>query len=102
MLFEQRGQQQRNIAAPLAQRGQLDLNDVQTKVEILPESPVANGRVEIAVRRGQDSRMHAHAFVRSDRLDFALLQCAQELRLQIEGQISNLIQKQGAFVGSCE
>src|SRR5690349_24567672 len=57
--FEERGNKKLDVTFPFAQRGKLDLHDVQPKKKILPEGAVTDGGFEIAVRGGNDADIDA-------------------------------------------
>src|SRR5438094_292485 len=78
-----------DITLAVPQRRQFDLHDIQTEIQILPESSRTNGRVQIAVSGSDDTDIDLAAFGGADGLDLALLQRAQELGLQIPGRVRN-------------
>src|SRR5947199_78426 len=90
------------ITPGFAQGRQFDLDDIQTEIQILPDSSRTNGRVQIAVSGSDDTDIDLAAFGGADGLDFALLQRAQELGLQIHGHVSDFIEKERAPLGGFE
>src|SRR5271163_1525261 len=91
--------EQRNVIFTFAQRREFDLHHVEPEEQVLAESAAANRRLEIAVRRSDHAGRDGDAFVRSHGLHFTLLQSAQQLSLQIDGQISDLAKEYRASTG---
>src|SRR5262245_44767089 len=92
----------RNVLAPLAERRHVDGHDVEPVVEVLTERALAHRAPEIHVRRRQDPHVDRHRADPAEPLDLALLQDAQELRLQVEAQGADLVEEQRAAVGELE
>ena len=88
-----------HVVAVLAQGRDDELHHRQAVVEILPEPAGADLRLEVAVR-GRD---HPHVDLLdargADGLDLALLQDAEELRLEPDGELANLVEDEGPAVG---
>src|SRR5439155_732647 len=99
---EEEGGQVRDVLLPLAQRGQMDLEDVQPVVEVLAERPRADAGAQITIRRRQHPDVERDPLVAADALDHALLQDAQQLRLQWIGHVPDLVEEQRAAVGELE
>src|SRR5882724_317597 len=100
--FEKGSDQQGNIAFAVAQRGQLDLHDVEAEIQVLAKGSGFDGGIEIAVGGGDDANVDVAAFGGPYRLDFALLESAQELGLEIDGHVANLVEKERATVRGFE
>ena len=91
--------EQRQIRQALAQRRELDAHLRDAEEEIAAEAPRVHLRAEIAPRR----REHAHV----DRLEGAaahalhllLAERAQELGLQVDGQLAELVEEERPAVG---
>jgi hypothetical protein len=71
----------RNIGTTLTQRGHFKREDVQSIVEIGPETPGTNRLLKISVCGGDDPDVNAHRTVAADWLKLALLETAQQLNL---------------------
>src|SRR3990167_4840608 len=71
-------------------------------VEVRAEMPVANAVRQVAVGRGDDAHVHMQRLVRTQALDLAILQGAQQLGLYAEGQLAHLVEQQGAAIGRIE
>src|SRR3984893_12858305 len=100
--FEEGSNQQGNITFAIAQGRQLHLHYVQTKIQILAESSGADGRLQVAIGRRDDSNIDRASFGGADGFYFALLQGTQQLGLQIHGHVSDFIEEQRAAVGGFE
>jgi hypothetical protein len=91
-----------NVLAPLAERRHVDRHDVEPIVEVLAERALAHGAPQIHVGRRQDPHIDRHGAHPAQPLDLALLQDAQELRLQVEPQGADLVEEHRAAVGELE
>src|SRR5215471_12544645 len=94
--------QERQVLTPLAQRWQRYRKDVEPVIEIFPK--VAGGYMldQIAVGCRNDTHIHAGGLHRSQALEFAVLQYAQELGLQVEGEFADLVQEDRAGIREFE
>src|SRR5262249_46402717 len=61
-----------------------------------------DGGFEVAVRRGDDADVDGDGLGASDSLERALLEDAQQLDLDVHGQVPDLVEEQGAGVGELE
>src|SRR5713101_7531595 len=80
-----------HVLEPLAQRGQLDLDDGESVVQIGSKPLLVDLAFQVAVRRSDDPHVDGEIFVAADALDFALVQGTQQLRLQIERELADLV-----------
>ena len=87
------------VVAALAQRRQAERKHVQPVEEILTEFSLADGFLQIAIRRGQYPDVHLLGGRAADRIELALLEHAEQFRLQVERQFPDLVEKNGALVG---
>ena len=93
---------QRDVFHPLAQRRQVDGDDIETIVEILAKDLLFDPLFEIGVGGGDD------AYVGLDRLDTAeahellLLDDPQQLGLGFERDVADLVEEDRAVVGCLE
>ncbi len=94
--------QQRNVAPPLAQRRQVQGDDVEPIVEVLAELPLAHQGLEVAVGGGQHADVDANRLVAAEPLDRPLLQRAQQLGLQLQRHVADLVEVERAAVGQLE
>jgi len=73
-----------NVAAAISRRGQLELDDAQAIVKVLPKRALLDHRSELAVGRGDDAHVHLLDLVATEPLQLSELDGAQELGLYIE------------------
>src|SRR5439155_193572 len=93
---EQVARERRDVLAPVAQRREADREDAQAIVEVLAESAGLHLVLEVAVGRHDDARIDRAGAVLAHRADLALLQHAQELRLERRAGLRDLVEKEGA------
>jgi len=68
-----------DVRAPHTERGHVDLHDVETVEEILPEAALAHVGDEIAVGRGDQAHVDVEGLAPADPLEAFLLEHAQQL-----------------------
>ena len=71
-------------------------------IEVFAERPLLRGPVQVLVRRRQHAHVHLARRALAERVDFALLQEAQELRLQGERQVAYLVEEERAALGRAD
>jgi hypothetical protein len=76
--------EQRDVLDALPQRRQSDWEHAEPEVEVLAQRFVGNRLARIAVRGGDQARVDALFLLAADGQDHALLQNAQEMRLQLD------------------
>lgn len=59
-----------NIVRTVFQRRNIDIDHIQTIIQILTESAVFNTFVKITVRRGDNARIHLNRGFAADAVDF--------------------------------
>ncbi len=91
-----------DVFRPIAQRRQPDLHRVEPEEEVFPESPGRRLGPEIGVGRGQDPDIDRRCLGTAHPFELAGLQGAQKLGLLIEGDVGDLVEKQGRAVGHLE
>jgi hypothetical protein len=89
----------RKILRPLAQRRQPDRHDVETIIKILAKFFLLNRLLEILVDGREKTDIATDNFGATDALKLSFLQDAQQLRLKVQRQLADLIEKQRAAVG---
>jgi hypothetical protein len=90
--------EQRDVLEAVAQRRDADRDDVDAIEQILAEAAGLDLVAEVAVGRADEAKVdlgHAPA----DRLDLPLLQRAQQLDLDVQRDLADLVEEQGAGVG---
>jgi len=90
---------QPDILAALAQRGFFDLQHAKAVKQICPKTTVDHCRLHIHMSRRDDPYIHGSGSVTTEPFNGALLQEAQQARLTLEWQVSDLIEEQCATVG---
>src|SRR6185436_15679296 len=95
-------EQARLVLAQVAKRRHREREDRQSVIQVGAESAFANLLAQVAVGGGDDARA-AHARLRlADALVLAVLEHAQELRLQLERQLADLVEEERALAGVLE
>src|SRR5437762_171222 len=94
--------QRGNVLAAIAERRQMDLDRVQAEHQVLAEMPGGDFGPEVRVGRRDHANVDAARLGRSYALELAGLEHAQELRLQVQRNIGDLIEKQCAAIGQPE
>src|SRR5208282_4888774 len=91
-----------NIFAAFAQRRNAQRDNVEAVVEILAKVMRGDFGVEVAIGRGDYSRVHVDGAFTADALEVLLLQKAQKLGLEGRRQVGDLVEENGAAVGRLE
>src|SRR3984957_13386424 len=91
-----------NIFLALAEGRDPQRNNIETVVKIVAEAAAFNFGFEVAIRSGNDARVNANSQCTADTLEALLLDEPQKLGLQRGSEIGNLVEKDGAAVGSFE
>ena len=91
--------EQAHVPRPVAQRRQLDRDDVDAVVELLAELPLDGRLPEVAVGRRDHAHVHVHEGRPADAADLTLLQRAQQLHLKPHGHLGDLVEEERAVVG---
>src|SRR6267143_6759519 len=94
--------QQWNIPLPFPQGRNVNRKNIQAKKEIRSELLLAHHRFQIAVRRGNQTRIGPKRARTSQPLELSLLQHSEQFGLQFEGNFSYFIQENRATVGHFE
>ena len=94
--------EQRDVSGAIAQGRQHDGKHVQAIIKILAERPRHDLFLEIAVRGRYDPHVDLDRLGASDAFELALLQHAQQLDLDVQGDVSDLVEKQRPAVGQFE
>ena len=92
--FEGEGfHQQRNIFRALAQRRQMDREDVQSIVEIVTKLAIGDHLFQIAVSGSDQANVGLDQFIAAQTFKLLLLQNAQQLGLKLQRHVANFIEK---------
>src|SRR5215208_1091090 len=92
--------QHRDVFDAIAQRRQPDLHCVETEEQVLPKTSVSNFRMQIGIGSRQQPHVYLLRLRRSNALKLAGFQHAQQLRLKIQRNVSDFVEKQRPAV--CE
>jgi hypothetical protein len=82
--------------------GQLHPHDGEAVVQIEPEALVVDLAAQVAVGGGHDAHVDLACLGRPDAAHLALAQHAQQLGLQVERELAELVEEDGAAVGALE
>ena len=96
------GEQCRYVLGTLTQRWQVQADDVQAVEEIGAEFAPLDRLLERLRGGRDDADVHPLGLATTHSTDFALLQHAQELGLQVEGEVADLVEEQRTFVRDLE
>src|SRR6185436_14902782 len=91
--------ERRNVLRPLAERRDDELERVQTEVEILAEPLLPDHRLEIAIGRRDDARVHGDVDGAAHAPKPLHLEGAEELRLEVRAHLADLVQEERAEMG---
>src|ERR1035437_10888441 len=91
-----------NVLLAVAQGRNLDGKDIKPVIEVLPEPAFLRILLQVAVGGGDDPDIHRAGLLLADPLILLLLEDAQELALEREGDFPHLIQEQSATIGGFE
>src|SRR5204863_6619313 len=80
----------------------LDRNDVETVVEVLTESALADQRLEVAVGRRDDAHVHPDRVLAPNALERLLLERPEDFRLRLETHVADLVEEERAAVREFE
>src|SRR5208282_2468809 len=78
-----------NFSRPIAQRGHLQLDNVEAVIEVLAETLLLDQLLEMLIGRCYDARVDLDRLRAADALERALLQKTQQLGLNDRRQVAN-------------
>ena len=94
--------QRRDVVLALAQRRDMDREDIDSVKEVVAETAVGDHALEVLIGRGDQPEIGGQRLGVTDRAVFALLQHAQHLGLNAEREVADLVEEQAAAVGDLE
>src|SRR5690606_31976939 len=94
--------QKRDVLPPLAKRRQLDREDVEPDVEVFAEEPRLDLLLEIPIGGADDPHVHRDLGLTAEAAELFLLQYPQEFRLQLDGELAHLVEKERTAVRQLE
>src|SRR5205823_5381170 len=86
--------ERQDVVPALAQRDELDRDDVQPVIQVVAEAAGRRLVAERAVARGDDADVDAPRARAADRQYLAVLQDAQELRLEVRTDLADLVEEE--------
>src|SRR5207244_1824778 len=86
----------KDVFRPLAERRQLDLEDLQTVVEVLAEVAARDRRLQVTVRRRYEPHVRANVARAAEPSKLALLEHPEHLRLDGVAHLADLVQEEDA------
>ena len=94
--------EQADVLGALAQRRELDADDIQPVEQILAEGLLRDLLFEVLVRRRDDAHIGLQRFVAADAGEFALLQDAQDFALERQRHVADFVEEKRAAVALLE
>ncbi len=94
--------QSRDVFGALAQGRDFNGEHTEAVVEIPAELPAFHHLHQTSVGRRHEPKVHLDRLRTPQPLEFALLQDAQEFRLQFQRNIPHFVEKQGSLVGQLD
>ena len=91
-----------DVFASLAERGEVDVRDVEAVIQILPEIAGVGGLLEIQVCRGDDADVDADVLFTTQAVEGPLLEHVEELDLVVLTELADFVQEQRAVVRGFE
>ena len=95
-------EQRRHVFAAVAQRRQLQVNDVEAVIQIFAEAAFADEREQIDVGRGDDADIDFDLFGAAQAHKFALLDYAKQLGLRFVTDGGDFVEENRALIGDLE
>src|SRR5487761_278183 len=93
---------QRQIVLVIAQRGQVDMEHIETEIKVLPKVPERYGLLRIFIRRREDANVDGRFDLAPNPPDLVVFQHAQKLGLRLRGHFADFIEQQRSAVGKLE
>jgi hypothetical protein len=94
--------EQDDVGSPLAQRRQMDGEDVQPVIEVSTEASLLHVASQIPIRRRHDPDVSPEHSVPSDPLELTLLQDAQQPDLNRRREVPDFVEEDRAAFGPLE
>src|SRR5437899_11673668 len=101
-MFDEMPHEQGNVFRTLVQGRHVNGKDIETIEQVGPKSLLLDERREITVRSRDQSSVRAERAAASQSLELPLLQTAEALLLEIEGNLADLVQEDRPAVGELE
>ena len=91
--------QRRNVLTSLAQRGQLDHDNVQPMPKVFAKLPARYECGQVAMRCRDHANIDRNGLAAADAGDHSFLQHAQQFCLCLQREIADLVEEECAVVG---
>src|SRR5262249_39193922 len=88
--------EEREVLASPSQGRKLDRKHLEPEIEVLAEAALAHGPVEIGVCGGDQAHVRAYGLGAAEPTVLLRLQELQELRLQVVGDLTDLVEEERA------
>src|ERR1035438_9690138 len=85
--------EQRNVLFAIAQWRQRDAKNIQTVIQVRPESSFFNQRRQILVGGGDGAEIHFNRLVAAHTRNLLFLEDAKQVGLSLQADVRNLIEK---------
>ena len=102
LLDDEVADQEGDVLAPLTQRRQVDVHDLQAVEQVLAEGAGAHARGEVGIARGDEPEVAADWAPATEAPKLPFLKHAEELTLRGEGNVGDLVEKEGGAMGQLE
>ena len=93
---------QADVPGPLPEGRYLELEHVEAEVEVLAEASLDGKLLQLAVGRGDYPDVEVYLLAAADPGYPVGLNGAQELGLELDGQLADLVEEEGSVVGELE
>ena len=91
------------ISSRRSRSGGIDeADDVEAVEEVLAEAAGADGVFEVGVGGGDDADVDGQRAGLAERRDFARLEEAEQLRLEVEAELADFVEEEGAVAGGAD
>ena len=94
--------ERRDLVAAFAQRRNAQPDDIQAVEQIFAEPTVVDRCLEVGVGRGDDADVDGQRRGLAERGDLARFEEAEQLGLQIEAQLADFVEEEGAAAGGAD
>ena len=99
VLFDEEVGEEEDVVFAVAQRGEVDGEDVEAVVEVLSEVAFADGGFEVSVGGADDADGGFSCFVGAEAFEFAFLEDAEDFDLDGGGEVADFVEEERAVVG---
>ncbi len=92
----------KDVFDSLAQRGDVERDDIEAVEEIFTENFRFNGFLHVPVGSGEKADIHLDRAGTADPFKFLFLDGAEEFRLEHEGDFSHFVEEKSSLIGKLE